>query len=59
MSYKEIKEKYEKILVKYGIDGIIELVSGLEYPIQETKEENGNRTITASKSEKRGCRGVF
>lgn len=45
MSYKEIKEKYEKTLAKFGIKGRIESVTGSEFPIQEIKEGDDEITI--------------
>lgn len=45
MSYKEVKEKYEKILAKFGISGQIESVTGAEFPAQEIKERDDNVTI--------------
>ena len=45
MSYKEIKEKYEKTLAKFGINGRIESVTGSEFPIQEIKEGDDEITI--------------
>lgn len=45
MSYTEAKEKYEKLLAKYGIDGIIEFVTGSENPVQDIKEVDGTFTI--------------
>ena len=51
MGYKEIKEKYEKILKKYGIKGAIELVTGDEYQVQEIKEVDGYFTISLNMDE--------
>ncbi len=45
MSYKEVKEKYKKILEKFGISGQIESVTGAEFPVQEIKERDDGITI--------------
>ena len=45
MSYKEVNEKYEKILSRFGINGRIESVTGVEVPVQDIKERDDGVTI--------------
>lgn len=46
MSYKEVNEKYEKILSRFGINGRIESVTGSAVPVQAIEERSdGYRTL--------------
>lgn len=45
MSYKEVNEKYEKILSRFGINGRIESVTGSAVPVQAIEERDDGITV--------------
>ena len=51
MSYKEVNEKYEKILSRFGINGRIKSVTGSAVPVQAIEEKEAMALVEYMKKQ--------